>query len=208
MNVWWDALDGESKVYYAIAIVTSAILAVQIILMFVGIDADGDIDVEGGDGLDGDAGLNVLSIRSITAFFTGFGWGGVAAVNAGWSTSAAALTALAAGSVFMAGVIAIMRAMMAMQASGTLNYANALGHTGSVYLPIQAAMSAPGKIEVLVQGRLAIVDAFTRADRRLENRERVKVVEVLDQTTVIVEPVFDLTEPASAALPSSQEQGT
>ncbi len=206
MNVWWDGLDMESKVYYSIAIITSFLLAMQVLLMLVGIDADGDIDVDfdgGADGMDGDAGLSVFSIRSLTAFFTGFGWGGVAAVNAGWSNAASVMAAVAAGSVFMAGVIGIMRAMMAMQASGTLDYANAVGRTGSVYLPIQASMSAPGKIEVLVQGRMAIVDAFTRADRRIENRERVKVVEVLDQTSVIVEPIFDRKEPASAVHPTS-----
>lgn len=191
MDAWWDALGMESKVYYAIAIVTSAFLALQIVLGLVGIDADSDIDLDAdaADGLEGDAGLNVLSIRSVTAFFTGFGWGGVSAVNAGFSTPAAALTALASGSVFMAGVLAIMRGMIAMQASGTLDYRNAVGRIASVYLPIPAGMSAPGKVEVLVQGRLAVVDAFTRAERRLENRERVTVVDVLDRNTLVVEPI-------------------
>lgn len=192
MDAWWNALGTELKVYYAIAIVTSAALVLQFLLMLVGVDADHDMDIDGGaDGMDGDAGLHVFSVRSITAFFTGFGWGGVSAINAGWSTFAAAFTAMGFGLVFMAGVLGVMRALMAMQGSGTLDYANAIGRTGSVYLPIPASMSDSGKIEVLVQGRSAIVNAFTRADRRLENRERVKVVEVLDQTTVIVEPVIN-----------------
>lgn len=190
MDGWWDGLDAESKVYYAIAIVTSVLLAMQIVLSLVGVDADQDIDIDAADGMDGDAGLHIFSIRSVTAFFTGFGWGGVSAVNAGMSTTAAALIALVAGTVFMAGVIAIMRTMMAMQGSGSLNYANAIGRTASVYLPIPADMQGPGKIEVLVQGRMAVVDAFTRADRRIDNRERVTVVEVLDQTTLIVEPII------------------
>ena len=192
MNAWWDTLDMESKIYYTIAITTTAALVLQFLLMLIGVDADHDMDMDADgsiDGVDGDAGLHVLSVRSITAFFTGFGWGGVTAINAGWSTFAAALTALFFGSLFMAAVVAVMRGLMAMQASGTLDYANAIGRTGSVYLPIPPNMEDPGKIEVLVQGRSAIVNAFTRADRRIENRERVKVVEVLDQTTVIVEPV-------------------
>lgn len=191
MDAWWNTLAMELKIYYAIAITTSFALVLQFLLMLVGVDGDHDMDIDGSmDGMDGDAGLHVFSIRSVTAFFTGFGWGGVSAINAGWSTFAAAFTAMGFGLVFMAGVLGVMRALMAMQASGTLDYSNAIGRTGSVYLPIPPSMSDPGKIEVLVQGRSAIVDAFTRADRRLENRERVKVVEVLDQTTVIVEPVI------------------
>ena len=54
---------------------------------------------------------------------------------------------------------------------------------------IPARMQKPGQVEVLVQGRLAVVAAFTRADRRLENAERVRVTEVLDRNTLVVEPL-------------------
>jgi hypothetical protein len=50
-------------------------------------------------------------------------------------------------------------------------------------------MSGPGKIEVLVQGRLRVVDAFNKSGDSLPNRSRVKVVDVMDQNTLVVEPL-------------------
>jgi acylphosphatase len=50
-------------------------------------------------------------------------------------------------------------------------------------------MSKPGQVEVRVQGRLRVVQAFTRAGHEIPNQARVKVVDVLDQNTLIVEPL-------------------
>ena len=76
--------------------------------------------------------------------------------------------------------------------SGTLDYNNALGEVGTVYLPIPAGMGGTGKIQVIVQGRLKEIQAFTRHDQRIENRVRVRVVELLDDNTLLVEPLADL----------------
>jgi len=192
MEAWWQGLGSEPQVYYAIAIAASALLVLQLVLMLFGLDADigADVDLDADvGGASGDAGTGVLSVRAIIGFFTGFGWGGVAAVNAGLTGLAAALAALASGGVFMLGVVVLVRGLLSLQASGAPDYANAIGQTGAVYLPVPPNMEGPGQVEVLVQGRLAIVQAFTRADRRLENRERVRVVAVMDRNTVVVEPL-------------------
>jgi hypothetical protein len=61
-------------------------------------------------------------------------------------------------------------------------------------------MSGPGQVEVLVQGRLCVVQAFTRSAHKIAARARVKVVDVLDQQTLLVEPL-DATAPAAADNP-------
>ena len=40
-----------------------------------------------------------------------------------------------------------------------------------------------------MQGRLRVVQAFTKAEHEIPNQARVKVVDVLDQNTLIVEPL-------------------
>ncbi len=60
-------------------------------------------------------------------------------------------------------------------------------------------MSGPGQIEIQVQGRLRVVQAFTRAERELGNHERVRVIELMDETTLLVEPL--------AGAPKRAEEG-
>ncbi len=196
LDRWWNLMSLEHQVFYTIAIATTLLLVLQLVMMLIGVDLDGDADIGGdfdvdvdGDIGHGDAGTNLISVRSVTAFFTGFGWGGVGALNAGWSTGAAILTALVAGIAFMAMVLAVLRGLFGLQASGNVDYQNAVGQVGQVYLPIPPSMRKPGQVEVLVQGRLAVVTAFTRSDRRLENEERVRVTEVIDRNTIVVEPL-------------------
>jgi len=203
IEAWWGSLDTALQVYYGIAVVTSVLLAMQLALLVLGFDGGGaedfDADVH-------DTGMGILSVRTVTAFFTGFGWGGVIALRNGLGLGASTVAALAAGGALMGTVLLIMRGFYSMRDSGTLDYRNAVGAMGSVYLPIPPNMEGPGQIEVLVQGRLKVVRAFTRAAARIPNRARVKVVETLDQQTLLVEPL-DPPGPAgpSPAAPNPQE---
>lgn len=187
MELWWSDLDIAHKVFYAIAIATSALLVIQLVLSFFGLDGDAEMDVD--TDVEHGGGMGILSVRTVTAFFTGFGWGGVAALEAGVGLIPAILLAVVAGTVLMGGVFVLMRALFAMRYSGTLDYRNAIGEAGTVYLPVPPAMSGPGQIEVMVQGRLRVVQAFTRAPERIPNQARVRVVELLDAQTLVVEPL-------------------
>ena len=212
LDAWWNSLGTALQIFYGIALVTSFLLLIQLLLSLIGFDHDadfgGDFDA-GGIGDVHDSGLSVLSLRSVTAFFAGFGWGGVVAMRQGASVPLATAAALATGGLLMAAVVGLMRALYGMRASGNLDYKNAIGAVGNVYLPIPPAMEGPGQVEVLVQGRLAVVQAFTRATRRLPNRERVRVVDTLDAQTLVVEPLVAETpapvEPAAAAAVAGKE---
>ena len=162
-------------------------MVVQLLLVFLGFDSDSDVDMDA----DADAtdGGHILSVRTITAFFAGFGWSGVACLDAGFSLLTTLLISVVVGSVFMFGVFALMRFLYGLRYSGTLDYRNAIGQVGSVYLPIPGEMSGPGKVEVLVQGRLRVVDAFNNSADSIPNRSRVKVIDVMDQNTLVVEPL-------------------
>lgn len=195
MELWWSELAIAHKVFYAIAIATSVVLVLQLILSFFGFDGDADTDFDAGDAAHGGGG--VFSLRTVTGFFTGFGWGGVATLESGLGLGAAVLVALVCGGALMATILFLMRGIYAMRYEGTLDYRNAIGAAGSAYIPIPAEMSGPGQVEVLVQGRLCVVQAFTRSADKIAARARVKVVDVLDQQTLLVEPL-DPTAPAAA----------
>lgn len=194
MEAWWNALGTPLQIYYGIAIVTTFLLFLQLVLSLIGLDHDVDgFDgggFDGADALDGhDSGVSVLSVRSVIAFFTGFGWGGVVSLRQGLSVFAATVVATVAGVALTAMILGLMRILYGMRYSGTLDYNNAIGVVGNVYLPIPGDMAGPGQVEVLVQGRLAVVQAFTRSAQKIPNRTRVRVVDTLDQQTLLVEPL-------------------
>ena len=187
MDGWWSTLSLALKIFYGIGIGTSLLMVLQLVLMLFGMDGDSDV----GDGADVDGehspGGGVLSVRTVTAFFVGFGWTGAGAIDSGLALTTSILLATAVGGAFMGGILFLMRALYGLRYSGTLDYRNAIGKVGTVYLPVPAAMARPGQIEVLVQGRLRVVQAFTRSVSDLPNQSRVRVVDLMDPNTLIVE---------------------
>ena len=89
----------------------------------------------------------------------------------------------------MAGVVLLMKALYSMRHSGTINYRTTIGEIGTVYLRLPGGMQNPGQVEVMVQGRLMVAQALTRSEEQIPNQTRVRVVDVLGQNTLIVEPL-------------------
>ena len=193
MNEWWTALGGENKIFYGNAIVSSAVMFIQLVLTLIGgaFDApDGDFEVEGTDG-----DLGVLSVRTICAFFVGFGWGGIMALNQyGDNIFIATVAGFITGSIFLFAVLWTMRGLYSLRAEGTIDIRNAVGSIGSVYLPIPPHREGTGQIQVMVQGREREVIALTDSETTIENRTRVEVLEKIDQRTVLVGPIESKTE--------------
>jgi len=191
MNEWWNALAVEQQFYWALAIVSSVVIAAQTLMLFLGEAGDladsGDVDMGGPDSHP--SGLHLLSSRTLVAFLVGFGWTGVIRSGEGGEPAGTAVAATLVGIVFASVIIYMMRGLHSLRHSGTLDYANAVGEVGRVYLPIPPSMAGPGRIEVMVQGRLRVVEALTRSQTRSENRTRVRVVDQFDDTTLLVEPL-------------------
>ena len=186
---YWLHLTPTMKMFVGIGAVSSAVLTLQMVLAMFGGDMDGlDADVDIPDAGEGGA-SGILSIRTIGAFFTGFGWSGAAMLQAGHGTGAATFVGIVVGSIFMALIFYLMTYLHSLRQEGTINYANAVGKIGSVYLPIPPHRKGIGQIEVLVQGRLKIVQAITDNDKKIGNRVAVRVTELVDTQTILVEPL-------------------
>lgn len=192
LSIWWDALEGAMKFFYAIAFFATAVLLVQTVLMLIGVDADGmdvdGIDFDHGDVDSGAGDASVLSVRSVTAFLVGLGWMGAILRDLGWSLLIVLPLALVTGFILMMFVFWFMKLLHSLRESGNMDYAYAIGETGTVYLPIPPHKEKAGKIQVIVQGRLTVVDAFTNADERIENRTKVRVLDVIGENALLVEP--------------------
>jgi hypothetical protein len=83
-----------------------------------------------------------------------------------------------------------MRTLYGMRSSGTLDYANAIGETASVYVTIPGSMQAGGQVEVMIQGRLQMISSMTRSAASLPSGSKVRVVAQIDRSTLEVAPLY------------------
>lgn len=185
MEQWWNALNLELQVFYGIGILALLILVLQFAMLLFGLDHDTDFSADAVH----DSGLGIFSVRGITAFFLGFGWTGVIALKAGLPLGAAIALGILVGGVLMLAIFFLMRAMMRLQSSGTLDYANAVGEVATVYVTVPAEGKAGGQIEVMIQGRLSTVEALHHGAERLSPGTKVQVTALVGRSTFVVEPL-------------------
>ncbi|APY08628.1 hypothetical protein BWZ20_10080 [Winogradskyella sp. J14-2] len=195
MTEWFLNLDFFSKLYWSIAIVSSLIFMVVMIMAFAGGDADdiGDIDTD----LDGDAGFHFITFKNLIGFFTIFGWSGIACIDAGLSTPATIIISVFCGLLMMLIMTALFYFISKLSDSGTLNYKNALDTIGEVYLTIGAGRSSMGKVSVNIQGTLRELDALTDSQTSLKSGTIIKVVDVTSNGILIVDQTRKPIEPTS-----------
>ncbi len=186
IDSWWNALNFDLQVFYGIAIVALIILSFQMIttLVFGMDDATGGIDMA-----DHDSGMDIFSVRGITAFFTGFGWTGVICTKRGLDLIPTVAIAFVVGFSLMMIIYLMMRSLMRLQSNGTLDYANAVGQIATVYVTVSPVQRAGGQVEVMIQGRLTTAEALQKGSQPLHPGTKVKVVDKIGATTLIVEPI-------------------
>jgi hypothetical protein len=186
----WQSLELIEKIYWCIAVPFSVLFVLQIILTFFGgdiddVEADGDSDVS----VDGDHGIDFqfITLKNLVAFFTIFGWAGVACLDGGLSVGKSVLISSISGLVMMSIMASIVYFMGKLTDNGTLNMNNAIGKVGSVYLPIPAKRDGFGKVQIKVQG-LQTLDAMTDYDEEIKTGAVVEVIEILNNEILVVKP--------------------
>jgi len=187
MESWWDALPIFEKILWATALLFSALFVVQTLFSFIGGgdtdsfgDADGAVDADSGEG------TSYFTLRNLIIFLTMFGWTGLACVHNGMSQGASIAIGVAAGAIMVAIMVWLMAKAAGMRHSGTLDLANAVGQTGTVYLVIPAARGGQGKVTVRVQGALRELDAITDESAPLTTGSLIHVASVIDGRLLLV----------------------
>ena len=90
---------------------------------------------------------------------------------------------------------AMFYGMRKLSDSGTLNYKNAVGAIGEVYLTIGANRSKMGKVSVRVQGTLRELEALSDSLSELKSGTIIQVVDVTSNGILIVEQTKKPIEP-------------
>lgn len=189
MQEWWTSLMIFDKVVWIIAIVTGLIFLVQTILTFVGMDADGGMDVDFDGDFGGDHGdhepFQLFTFRNFINFFLGFSWTVIALRKVIPNEMLLILLSAVVGVLLVAAVMYLFYAMTKMQQSGNMDIQQAVGKTAEIYLTVPGFKKGMGKVHVQVQGTLRELDAVTEGET-LVSGTLVKVLDVVEDRILLV----------------------
>jgi len=188
INQWWEALTSAHQVFWFIAIIFSVLFVIHFILLLIGFEPKGKGFERPGDTAIFEHEFSALSVRSIIAFFTFFGWTGVISMRNHLSVWIAVLLSSVAGLTAMFIIAYLVFKISQLEKSGCLNLYNALDQPGEVYLSIPAEGRGVGKIHLKVDGKIRELDAITEGES-LKTGTPVKVVEIMDGKVLKVEYV-------------------
>lgn len=149
-----------------------------------GMQLDGDEDFEAMSGV---VDFRFITIRGIIAFLTMFGWVGAAMANAGLHILWTLLGASVAGLASMYIIAMLFYGISKLQSSGNINYKTAIGREATVYIPIPPNKDGFGKIQLTLQERLIEVNAVTEEDEMIGTNKSVRIIDMLNATTFVVE---------------------
>jgi hypothetical protein len=194
---WGDLNDAgiDAVFYFFFASIATLLFLIRLgWALFGGGDANVDMDVDF-DAVDtdihADGGFNILSIQSLLAFFMGAGWMGlIARFDWGLSRILTGFAAVIFGVVLMSFSVWLMVMVRRLERSNPYDVKTAVGHTGRVYMNIPEKGKGAGQVEVSVSGRKKVMSAVS-ADQAIESFTNVKVIDVRDDETLIVQVIHD-----------------
>jgi hypothetical protein len=132
-------------------------------------------------------GLRLFTVKGVVAFFTLFGWtGAMLARDSGIHWAITLLSAIVAGFAGMFLIALIFLGVSRLQSSGNLVLRDAVGKTGTAYIPIPASRTGRGKVNVLLQERMNELAAVTDDKEIIRSGASVRIVGILDANTIIV----------------------
>ncbi|MCK3682660.1 hypothetical protein [Maribellus sp. YY47] len=184
----WSTMELFERIFWYLAIPTTLILILLMVLSIFGGDTDTDVDTDvDADISDGDTiPFQFISLKNIVAFFAVFGWSGIGFINAGMEPWLVIVLAVFCGLLMMSLMATLFYLMSKLAENGTLKMNNAIGKLGEVYLRIPAERGGMGKVQLTVQGSVRTLDAITDDLDEIATASIVQVVDVIDDSILLV----------------------
>ncbi|MBN2605166.1 MAG: NfeD family protein [Bacilli bacterium] len=181
MIAFLENLSTNAYLYIAIAFTTFFILQGVFSLFGIGdqfeldSDFDGDLDAhfDLSDGVS--MTLHLFSIRGVIAFFVMFGWTGYFLSNNGINGFLVFVISFIAGGIMLFLVSLIYFLMGKLSQNGTINIKDAIGRTGTAYMPIPERNQGTGKIQIIVGETLQTLDCISK-DKGIKTGQQIKVI--------------------------------
>ena len=182
---WWDGLQTIEKIYWMIAFPSTFLFFIQLIITFIGGDAEHDFDHDFDADFDG-GGFHPFTFKNMVAFFTLFSWSGLASIEGGFSLLITLVISTISGLIMMLIMAFLFYYISKFSHSGTLDLKNAIGQTGDVYLTIPAKKTGMGKVQITVQGQLRTLNAMTADLENIKTGAVIEVDDVVNENILVV----------------------
>ena len=165
------------SVYWAFAISGTILFIISVVLSMFGassdfadtdMNMDGEIDLPHPD--TGFLDLKFLSFRTVLAFLTMFGWGGVVFGEHGWI---GLIGAFLCGAIMMVIAAFVIAGLLKLQQNGTTSNAALVGKFGTVYLTIPGNRTGAGKVNVNLGTATHEIRAFS--DESIATGRKVRI---------------------------------
>lgn len=183
MSDFFNNLSWLQLTYWFIAAPFSLILLVQLGLTIIGMDSMGDMDTDmdfesdtdGESDSEGHAPFQLLTFRNLVAFFTMSGWSGLAFLDNGYSETGSIVLSALVGlfSMFVMSLFVFFFHKMRQENQPT--FKSAIGQNATVYLDVPEKGKGKGKVNVIIDGALKTVDAYS-VGKHFVYGEKVKVI--------------------------------
>lgn len=197
---WWAELGPIMKVLWGVTLTASLIFIIQSVMTFLGADAESDFDLDVDTSADGsdlsniEGGSNLYTFRNFVNFVLGFGWSMILLQDSIPSAPVRIIVSVFIGVALVALVMWLFKWLAGMQQSGNISLQKAAaGCEGKVYLTIPAARSGSGKVQITIAGAVREYDAITESDDALRTGASIRVVDVIDANTLLVEETHTYT---------------
>lgn len=172
-----------TSLYWVCLLVGGGVVVLQLAASIFGLHHDAPHHSFGHGDLS--EGVQMWSVRTLSAGVAFFGVGSLAAHAFGLPSFVAPLVGLVTGAVATVGVAYAMRSMLQLESDRSFRLSETVGNSGEVYLSIPARREGTGKIHITLQGRLMELDAITPDDAIATGAE-VLVIDTIAPSTVIV----------------------
>ena len=186
--LWWEGLSTIAKIYWMIAFPSTLFFLIQLVMTFIGGDVDHDVDHDIDTQIDTDHGIGFqfITIKNMIAFLTLFAWSGLASIEGGFSLKITIIISMLSGLLMMIIMASLFYYISKLSQSGTLDFNNAIGETGDVYISIPAKKSGMGKVQIKVQGHLRTLNAMTEDIEDIKTGAMVEVDEIISESILLV----------------------
>lgn len=203
MEAWWSGISGFEKFFWSLAIPFTALFIIQMSMLIIGldnsidtpdindsiemefdIDSDIDSDIDTDIDLDPNVPLKLITLRNIIIFFTIFSWTGIMGVRHGYNKMLTIALGIILGVVVIVILSSVYKLIFKLTESGNINFKNAIGAVGEVYLTVRNNGKEGGKIQVIFQSSLKEVPAITYG-RELKTGTKIKVIGIEGNVLVV-----------------------
>ncbi len=180
MLEFFMGLDNYSKVNLIIALLSTSIFVIKLLLTFIGSDADFGDDIS----FNTDDSFNLISVQSVLAFLMSFSWIGLATKNE-WNLGILTSLFIAGffGFAMMFAMAYLMTQVKKLNKIPKRDLYECIGDYAKAYTSIKPREI--GQVQVVVNGTLETINAINETDNTIESFDQVIITDIQNNMLVI-----------------------